>query len=131
MGFLKVMMLFVLCSVFILFSPPAVKAADEKDPHQELEKKVIELENRVKDLENMLKITRDSSNKKTEKDDGWWNKKTWRKLKEGMSQEEVEKILGEPVKIIKGHREIWYYPNFYRGYVSFDDNGNLTGWIEP
>jgi hypothetical protein len=131
MRFFKVITLYVLCSVFILFSAPAVYAEDEKTDHQELKQKIIELENRVKDLENLLKISRDSSGKKTEKNDGWWNKKTWRKLKEGMSQEDVEKILGEPVKIIKGHREIWYYPNFYRGYVSFDENGNLSTWIEP
>ncbi|MFC1840575.1 outer membrane protein assembly factor BamE, partial [Thermodesulfobacteriota bacterium] len=74
---------------------------------------------------------REPSGKDEDKDNGWWNNKSWRKLKEGMSREQVKKILGEPVKAIKGHREIWYYPNFYRGHVSFDEDGNLRGWNEP
>jgi outer membrane protein assembly factor BamE (lipoprotein component of BamABCDE complex) len=107
------------------------KAAPENEEIDNLKQKITELENRIKDLEALLKIYREPSGKGDEKDNGWWNSKSWRKLKEGMSHEQVKKILGEPVKAIKGHREIWYYPHLYRSYVSFDEDGNLKGWNEP
>ena len=34
-------------------------------------------------------------------------------------------------RIIKGVKILWYYPNIYGGYVSFDEEGRLTGWNEP
>jgi len=131
MRYLKIIAFFVLCSLFISFSVLTAKAADKNDEINDLKQKVTELENRIKDLESLLKFSRKPVDKKAENRQGWWNKKSWRSLKEGMSQKQVEEILGEPVKAIKGIRTIWYYPNFYRGNVSFDEEGNLTGWIEP
>lgn len=131
MRYIKITAFFIFLSFLISFSAVNLIAASEKDDISHLKQKISELENRIKDLETMLKISREPGEKKAENGDGWWNKKTWRKLKEGMSQEQVKKILGEPVKTIKGRRVIWYYPNFYRGFVSFDENGNLTGWNAP
>jgi hypothetical protein len=48
-----------------------------------------------------------------------------------MNKEEVLTLLGEPIKTIEGVKTLWYYPDTYRGYVSFDDKGKLTGWQEP
>ena len=48
-----------------------------------------------------------------------------------MSEGEVKKTLGEPIKVISGVRTLWYYPNIYCGYVLFDKNGQLNGWSEP
>ncbi len=48
-----------------------------------------------------------------------------------MKEDRVKGILGEPVKVIKGVKTLWYYPNFYGGYVSFDEGGKLIGWNEP
>jgi hypothetical protein len=43
----------------------------------------------------------------------------------------VTKILGEPVKVIKGVKTFWYYPNMYGAYVSFDEKGAVNAWKEP
>ena len=43
-----------------------------------------------------------------------------------MKETQVTKILGEPVKVIKGVKTLWYYPNLYGGHVSFDEKGGLT-----
>ncbi len=48
-----------------------------------------------------------------------------------MADTQVKSILGEPTKVIKGIQDLWYYPNIYGGYVSFDKDGKLAGWNEP
>ena len=131
MRHLKITALFIFCSLLITLSAVNGKAAPKNEEITDLKQKIAELENRIKDLETLLRIYREPSGKAEDRDNGWWNGKSWRKLKEGMSQEQVKKILGDPVKAIKGQSEIWYYPDFYRGYVSFDENGNLRGWNEP
>lgn len=124
-------------STFILFflfsllvaTPPTIQARENEI--DQLRQKVTELEGRIKELEIQLEGCyghRDEENIDT---GGWRNKKNWRKLGIGMPQDEVESLLGEPVKVIQGIRTLWYYPNIYCGYVSFDENGHLTGWSEP
>jgi len=49
----------------------------------------------------------------------------------GMKETQVTKILGEPVKVIKGVKTFWYYPNLYGSYVSFDEKGSVSAWKEP
>ncbi|NLD37506.1 MAG: outer membrane protein assembly factor BamE [Desulfatiglans sp.] len=104
--------------------------ASDKDI-KNMQQRIIELENRIKDLEQIIRIYHGPKDQEKEIAYGWLNKKNWRNLKKGMTQEEVKKILGEPVKSVDGSRLIWYYPNFYQSYVSFDEKGNLTGWNEP
>ena len=48
-----------------------------------------------------------------------------------MKEPQVTKILGEPVKVIKGVKTFWYYPNMYGAYVSFDEKGSVNAWKEP
>jgi hypothetical protein len=93
--------------------------------------KVAELEHKVQKLESMPRDREDSSTEWNKPDHGWQNKKNWRLLKLGMTEDQVEKILGNPVKHIQGVRTLWYYPSIYCGYVSFDENGRLAGWNEP
>jgi len=131
MRHLKITAFIVFFSLLISLSAINKGTASGNNDINSLKQKITELENRIKDLENLLKISREAADHKAESSEGWWNKKTWRKLKEGMSQEEVKEILGEPVQIIKGDRVIWYYPNFYRGKLIFNENGYLTVWIEP
>ena len=116
--------------LFITLSVPGICASTEDNDINALKQKITELEKRVKDLEGLLKVysAKDGKNDTTT---GWLNKKSWRNLKKGMTQEQVKKILGEPVKAVDGFRTIWFYPNFYKSYVSFDDKGSLVGWNEP
>ncbi|MBN2060026.1 MAG: outer membrane protein assembly factor BamE [Deltaproteobacteria bacterium] len=115
--------------IIIFFCIPV--AAEQKDEIIVLKQKISELERRINDLENLLKIFQEPGKIQPGTESGWQNKKNWRKLETGMTQSEVEAILGEPIKTIKGVRTFWYYPNIYCGYVSFDEEGRLIRWNEP
>ena len=97
----------------------------------QLQQKILDLENRIKKLELLLKRCDKHHRSEAKNRYGWQNKKNWRKLKIGMGESEVKNILGEPVKVIRGVKTLWYYPNIYCGYVSFDEGGTLSGWNEP
>ncbi|MFC1580649.1 hypothetical protein ACFL4N_07020 [Thermodesulfobacteriota bacterium] len=120
-------MICVLCLSTALIQP--IFAEDREVPR--LHDRIAELEARVKHLEALLvkSLVNDRRDKSIKY--GWENKKNWRKLKIGMDEKKVKGILGEPVKIIKGTKTLWYYPNYYCGYVSFDESGQITGWNEP
>lgn len=96
-----------------------------------LRQRITELENRIKALENFYLIFEESQDVQAGTVEGWQNKKNWRRLETGMTKDQVQSILGKPIKTIKGVRTLWYYPNIYRGYVSFDENGRLIVWSEP
>jgi hypothetical protein len=113
---------------FTLF-PNYVQAQD--DEISALRQKISELENRIKDLESLLIIYKEPEEIRSETVQGWQNKKNWRNLKAGMTAEQVRAVLGEPTKVIDGTRTLWYYPNIFCGYVSFDDKGRLAIWNEP
>jgi outer membrane protein assembly factor BamE (lipoprotein component of BamABCDE complex) len=118
---------------FLCVTLTAYASSNDSDDNdiKNLKQRITELENRINDLENILKTYNVPKDSEKEIAYGWLNKKNWRILKKGMTQDEVKKLLGEPVKSVDGSREIWYYPNFYQSYVSFDEKGNLTGWNEP
>jgi hypothetical protein len=103
----------------------------QTDEVSQLRQRVIELEQKTKGLEDLLKECTEVRKRQQEADYGWQNKKNWRSLEMGMKEDRVKGILGEPVKVIKGVKTLWYYPNFYGGYVSFDEGGKLIGWNEP
>ncbi|MBN2060497.1 MAG: outer membrane protein assembly factor BamE [Deltaproteobacteria bacterium] len=108
---------------------PVVSADDNEI--KILERKISELEERIQCLETLLNEYQLEDRAQMSKVFEWENKKNWRKLELGMSESQVEDILGEPVKMIKGVRTLWYYPDKYCGYVSFDKDGRLSGWNEP
>lgn len=95
-----------------------------------LQSRILQLEERVRELETLLGA---QAAKKTPEGDqgGWQNKKNWRRLSLGMRDGDVKQILGNPSKVIHGVKTLWYYPNIYRGYVTFDEKGQLIGWNEP
>jgi outer membrane protein assembly factor BamE (lipoprotein component of BamABCDE complex) len=112
----------------LVLSPPLFAQEDEVS---QLRQRVTELEQKVKQLEALLRECTEAQQKKEASSYGWQNKKNWRSLEIGMRESQVREALGEPVKVIKGIKTLWYYPNFYGGYVSFDEDGRLTGWNEP
>jgi hypothetical protein len=124
----KFSIIFLFIAISLAFSLPCKAQGDET---AKLRQKITELENRINEMETALAKCREQE--KTQKDSGnmWENKKNWRKLETGMSRDEVLALLGEPIKTIEGVKTLWYYPDIYRGYVSFDDKGKLTGWLEP
>jgi len=116
-----------LCLSAALIQP--IYAEDGEVP--QLRNRIAELEARVKHLEGLLEKRLVTGQDDATVKYGWQNKKNWRKLEIGMDEKKVQRILGEPVKVIKGVQTLWYYPNDYCGYVSFDDSGQITGWNEP
>jgi len=96
-----------------------------------LQQKIDALELRIEQLETQLRESTEFQKMVETGEFGWQNKMNWRKLEIGMPENEVRSILGAPIKVIKGSKTLWYYPNIYKGFVSFDQNGNLSGWNEP
>jgi len=121
----------LLAAAFLLLPATALPVRAEQDEVNRLQKQITQLEARVKLLETLLEKCMAARHDETAVKWGWQNKKHWRSLEVGMNEKKVKEILGEPVKIIKGTKTLWYYPNFYGGYVSFDESGKLTGWNEP
>jgi len=121
-------------AIFIILLVSPVSYGSDTAQDQEiamLRQKVSELENRLKEMESTLAKYQEKEKAPGESGNGWENLKNWRRLKAGMNTEEVLAILGTPIKTIDGVKTLWYYPDIYRGYVSFDDKGRLTGWHEP
>jgi len=116
-------------ATFFLVQPLAAGAAT--DELSALRQKNAELEKKVNELEALLKECTEARDKQFSDDQGYQNKKNWRSLEPGMNEEQVKNLLGEPLKVIRGVKILWYYPNIYGGYVSFDEKGRLTGWNEP
>lgn len=96
-----------------------------------LQQKIDALELRIEQLETQLRESMKFQEMLETGEFGWQNKKNWRKLEIGMPEGEVRSILGAPIKVIKGSKTLWYYPSIYKGFVSFDQNGNLAVWNEP
>jgi hypothetical protein len=119
----------LVCLIFLgQFAHPLLAQDDEA---LLLQKRIDELELRIEQLEKQLRESMEYREMLETGGFGWQNMMNWRKLEIGMPEDEVRSILGAPIKIIKGSRTLWYYPSIYKGFVSFDQNGNLAGWNEP
>ena len=130
---MKYLRIIIILFLFIFYPDMKSSAAEaaQNDEISKLHQKITELETRIKEMETELARYEGQGKPPDQSGDGWQNKKNWRKLKTGMNTEEVLSILGEPIKTINGVKTLWYYPDTYRSYVSFDDKGRLTGWHEP
>jgi len=125
-------LIIVACMVaaMLLLHPFCQRSYAQQDELQRLRQKITKLESRIKYLEKLV-ITSPDSSVRTTNEQGWENRMNWRRLEVGMSEAQVRKVLGEPIKMIKGVKTLWYYPNIYCGYVSFDKDELLVGWNEP
>ena len=121
---------FLACSIVFSLALASPLFAEQEDIST-LQQKNAALEAKVKELEALLKQCVEARNKRFSDDQGWQSKKNWRSLEVGMKETQVTNVLGEPVKVIKGVKTFWYYPNLYGGYVSFDEKGSVSAWKEP
>lgn len=106
----------------------------------ELEERIELLETRVSELEKALgellsegpvsKVGRQIS---TPQGELWKNFSAWRKLRRGMSREEVIRLLGEAHSIsVDAYAEYWRYGAVSEGGIArFSANGKLFSWDEP
>ncbi len=93
---------------------------------EKLEEAVRILDRRVATLEEQLRQR--SSTPGTPSD-----KANWRRLERGLSEAEVERLLGSPTKVDAfGSFTIWHYGYPAGGQVQFDGRSQtVRGWQEP
>jgi hypothetical protein len=106
-------------------SDPAHAADPGTDPRIErLEQSFKDLERRVASLEAQLGERPSASQVAPAK-------VNWRKLKSGMTENDVEQLLGSPEKVDANPVFVrWWYPSY--GHVQFDGRSHtVTEWSEP
>jgi hypothetical protein len=90
-----------------------------QDP--DIQKRVLELEARVQKMERLL----------DEKfaDDRWRDGILWTRVRPGMSEADVRKLLGKPARVETAIFTTWYYhkTSIDHSYVWFDE-GKVLGW---
>lgn len=104
-----------------------VSAQSSAEPRLEkLEEAVRLLERRVATLEDQLRQRNAAISVPPDK-------VNWRKLQHGLSEAEVERLLGSPTKVDAfGSFTIWHYGHPSGGQVKFDGGSRtVTGWHEP
>jgi hypothetical protein len=102
-----------------------VYAQSGADPRIErLEQSIRDLERRVTSLEAQLSERPSASQVAPAK-------ANWRKLKSGMTESEVEQLLGSPQNVRANEASVtWFYPSL--GNVRFDGKSHtLVAWSEP
>ena len=98
----------------------------------ELYNKINELEKRIRALELMMdsdSYNNNINNSITISN----NKMLWRKLKVGMNDDEVRKLLGEPLHIqrLTPYYYTWEYSDYSaHSNITFNERG-VSGWTEP
>jgi hypothetical protein len=85
-----------------------------------LEKAVADLQKKIADLQN-TKQSDQVANQNIQKQELWKIKENWRKLRIGLSMDEVRLLLGEPVKVHSISIGVYWY---YAYCVSSCDSGN-------
>jgi regulator of replication initiation timing len=115
-----------------LFSTPVFSQnIDQKV--KELEKKITQLEQRIVKLEEtILQLQKNQAKPVAASANKWKDKANWRLLRKGMNKSDVERILGEPPKVVANvhYGDIWYYPDTQGGNASFNTENMLTSWNE-
>jgi hypothetical protein len=92
----------------------------------QLNQKVIELERRIQLLEKVLSsqsMTSDTNSRQLPA-----GKESWRKLKKGMSKDEVRMLLGEPDRVTVSPSSTYWV--FSDGQIIFDDSDRVSYWSE-
>ncbi len=112
---MKVSAFFIL--VFVLFNPFGPALADSAA----LERRIAHLEARVQQLERLL----------DEKfaDDRWRDPILWSRIRPGMSENDVRKLLGKPTRIETAIFTTWFYhkTSMDHSHVWFDE-GKVLGF---
>lgn len=124
---MQVCSFFLAALAVITVMPAQVHADDSVESRiRSLEETVHTLERRVASLEAQLHDQSALARVPP-------NKLVWRKLRRGMSQADVEALLGSPAKVDNyGSFAVWHYGDGAAGEVQFETNSEkVTGWHEP
>jgi len=113
--------------LFVVAAPQAFAQSSVDARVQRLEENIQVLGRRVGALEAQLREQKTLAPVASDK-------VPWRKLKKGMSKEEVEQLLGSPSDVSEyGSFTVWRYqsPSGGIGTVRFSANSRAEGWNEP
>lgn len=91
-----------------------------------LDRRTSDLELRVRELEALIKVE-PSRDRRVSTSPNWRDLQNWRRLRLGMTDDEVRALLGEPESVDAGPVTYWHWTG---ANVYFMD-GKLRGWSEP
>jgi hypothetical protein len=117
--------LFVLSFFLVASCGQVIAQSTAESRVDKLEETVRSLERRVATLEDQL-LQRNAAPSISP------DKVNWRRLKKGLTEADVETLLGSPTKVEAGPITTWHYGdgNGHGGSVDFYD-GAVNGWSEP
>ena len=122
---MKTALALLLCSLAFQVNAQ-IGATDERI--RLLEAQILQLNGRVSALEGMLNQAK-ANQQPIVTGEGWKSLANWRKLKQGMSEDDLRTLLGEPQRINGGSFSRWKYPNL--GEVTFYMRDGVYKWNEP
>ncbi len=100
-----------------------------------LEEKVELINQTLSEMMEMLSASSPTSMSQQYSQPGqlkWEDKQNWRRLRSGMTKDEVTFLLGEPDRIDKySSFEVWSYGYPGGGDVSYSSQGRVDAWSEP
>ena len=117
-------------SLFLLLLNDSIHAQDMTV--SDLNKKVLELEKRIVLLENII-LEMNSGSVQAGSNKAVTNNSNWRRLKVGMNEIEVQRLLGEPTHVVRFSPSLykWEYSNeTWHSTITFDNKG-VYSWEEP
>lgn len=111
-------------------SLPAIAAGQGK-PDEALLRRIEQLERRVRELETLIKTEQPRAAAPVASSGNARDLANWRRLRKGMTPDEVRSVLGEPERIdTMTYRSIWHYADYAA--VNFDGSSKkVEGWSEP
>lgn len=97
------------------------------------ESRVDKLEEAVRFLERRVATLEDQLRQRNATPSIPPDKVNWRRLKKGLSEADVERLLGNPTKVDAfGPMTIWHYGDLHGGQVEFDgESRTVEAWHEP
>jgi outer membrane protein assembly factor BamE (lipoprotein component of BamABCDE complex) len=120
--------------IILLIAPSLALSAPASDARiAELERTIQNLQQRV-DALKARSVQTDAVTRKTSiKPGNSHDIQNWRQLRKGMSERDVEHLLGSPEKVIvNNYSTRWYYNYQLDGEVSFNGgSGKVETWREP
>jgi len=95
----------------------------------DLEHRVADLERRVTQLEQQASQSNTQSPQSPSR--GSQNIENWRQLRTGMSQQQVENLLGRPLRVDGGAYTTWFYSEAEWHSIVYFYNSSVRSWAEP
>jgi hypothetical protein len=98
---------------------------------EKLEHQVAELELRLRALEAPAQPARVDATRAAAGD--WKQLANWRRLRQGMTMDDVTMLLGQPDRVnASSYLVLWYYGDISGGSITFDARSQkASGWSEP